>query len=309
MSAIAGLTARDTLNPAGEREAVWPRITLVTPVYNSAHYIEQTIRSVIDQGYPNLEYFIVDGGSNDGTVEIIRKYEKQITGWISERDRGMYDALNKGFAGTSSDVMGWISATDVMQSRGLFVAGSVFRDLPEVEWITGIPTVVDDSGMTVEAQRLPHWSRTRVLMGANRHIQQESTFWRRSLWEKAGARAEDSLRNGGDFELWLRFFRHAPLYSVEAMIGAWRLHGDSLSWANISAYNKVIDDAIEAELSKIPGGLRIRAFRRLGDAMMRIPGARKIWKDVVMRALYRMPGPDWTPRIKFNHRKGWELEK
>jgi glycosyltransferase involved in cell wall biosynthesis len=287
----------------------WPPIVLVTPVYNSAAYIEQTIQSVLSQRYPNLEYFVIDGGSNDGTVEIIRKYDKEIAGWISEPDRGMYDALNKGFARSSSGIMGWISATDVLQPYGLFVAGSVFRAFPDVEWITGIPTVVDELGMTIEVQPLPHWSRTRVLMGANRHIQQESTFWRRSLWEKAGGRAEDSLRNGGDFELWLRFFRHARLYSVEALIGAFRLHGDSLSWANVPAYNKVMDDAIEAEISRIPGGSRIRAFRRLGDAMMRTPGFRRFWKNVVMRALYRLPGPDWTPTITSDHLQGWRMTK
>jgi glycosyltransferase involved in cell wall biosynthesis len=290
-------------------KAAWPRISLVTPVFNSVQYLEQTIRSVVDQGYPNLEYFIIDGGSTDGTLDVIRKYENRIAGWVSERDRGMYDALNKGFARSTSDVMGWISATDVLQTRGLFVAGSVFKTFPEVEWITGIPTVIDEVGMTVEVQLLPHWSRTRVLLGANRHIQQESTYWRRSLWEKAGGRAEDSLRNGGDFELWLRFFRYAKLYSVEGLIGAFRMHGDSLAWANIAAYNKVIDDAIEAELSSVPRGEWIRAFRRLGDVMMRYPRPARIWKNIVLDALYRRPGPDWTPTIAFNHQSGWVMKK
>jgi glycosyltransferase involved in cell wall biosynthesis len=287
----------------------WPPIVLITPVYNSAEFIEQTIRSVVAQGYPNLEYFIIDGGSTDGSVEIIRSYEKEITGWISEPDRGMYDALNKGFARSTNDLMGWISATDVLHPYSLFVVGSVFRSFPDVEWITGVPTVVDELGMTVEVQPLPHWSRTRVLMGANRHIQQESTFWRRSLWEKAGGRAEDSLRNGGDFELWLRFFRHAQLYSVDALVGAFRLHGDSLAWSNAAAYNKVIDDAVEAELARIPSGSWIRAFRRLSDTMARTPGCRRFWKDVVMRSLYRLPGSDWPPTIESDPGRGWRIKK
>jgi len=290
-------------------EKEWPPIVLVTPVFNSAAYIEQTIQSVISQRYPNLQYFIVDGGSTDGTVDIIRKYEKEITGWLSEPDRGMYDALNKGFARSTNEVMGWISATDVLQPYGLFVAASVFRTFPDVVWITGIPTLVDELGMTVEVQRLPHWSRIRVLLGANRHIQQESTFWRRGLWEKAGARMEDSLRGGGDFELWLRFFRHAQLYSVDALIGAWRLHSDSLGWTNMDFYNKLFDELIEAELARMPGGSCIRAFRLLGGAMMRVPGFRRIWRDVVVRALYRLPGPDWTPTIKFDHQQGWFMTK
>jgi glycosyltransferase involved in cell wall biosynthesis len=296
-------------SPERQDTDAWPPIALVTPVFNSAHYVEHTIRSVLDQGYPNLKYFIIDGGSTDGTLDIIRKYENRISGWVSEPDRGMYDALNKGFAQSSSEIMGWISATDVLQSRGLFVVGSVFRTFPSVEWITGVPTVVDETGMTVEVQRLPHWSRTRVLLGANRHIQQESTFWRRSLWERAGGQIDDSHGLAGDFDLWMRFFRHARLHPVNGLIGAWRLHEDSLGWSNVTGYNKFIDDNVESELAHVRGGLLIRAFRRFGDVMMRTPGFRRFWRDGVMRALYRFPGPDWAPTIIFEPRRGWVMKE
>src|SRR5215472_16326607 len=105
MSAAESITSTA---PASKNLTVqeWPRIALVTPVRNSGKYLEQTIRSVLAQNYPNLDYFIVDGGSTDGSVDIIRKYEGQISGWISEPDRGMYDAINKGFARTSGEVLG-----------------------------------------------------------------------------------------------------------------------------------------------------------------------------------------------------------
>src|SRR5260370_9063747 len=90
-------------------DVTWPKISLVTPVFNSGKYIEQTIQSVLGQNYPNLDYFIVEAGSTDGTLEIIRKYESRIWGWISEPDKGMYDALNKGFARTSAQVMWCVS--------------------------------------------------------------------------------------------------------------------------------------------------------------------------------------------------------
>src|SRR3984885_71286 len=102
-------TTAETPTRAGAANKAWPRIALVTPVLNSVKYVEATIRSVLAQDYPTLDYYIVDGGSTDGTLEIIRKYENQISGWASEPDRGMYDALNKGFARTSGEVMGWIS--------------------------------------------------------------------------------------------------------------------------------------------------------------------------------------------------------
>jgi glycosyltransferase involved in cell wall biosynthesis len=107
----------------------WPRVSLVTPVFNSGKYIEATIRSILAQAYSNLEYFIIDGGSTDNTLDVIRKYESQISGWVSEPDNGMYDALNKGFARTTGEVMGWISATDQLHIGGLAVAASVLRDL------------------------------------------------------------------------------------------------------------------------------------------------------------------------------------
>src|ERR1700724_3678839 len=173
----------------------WPRITLVTPVFNSARYLEQTIQSVISQQYPNLEYFIMDGGSTDGTLEIIRKYERHLSGWASEPDNGMYDALNRSFARSSGEIMGWISATDMLHTRSLFVVGSVFKALPEVEWITARITGFSEEGMTVAvSRRLKRWSRLRFLAGSNRYIQQESTYWRRRLGVRATTRRGASRR-------------------------------------------------------------------------------------------------------------------
>src|SRR5262249_50652872 len=147
--------------------------------------------------------------------------------WASEADGGMYSALNKGFSRATGDIMGWLSATDLLHRGSLFVVGSVFSSRPELEWITGIPTGFSLEGMTVSVGPLRRWSRPRFLLGANRYIQQESTFWRRSLWERAGARVNTEPELFGDFELWLRFFRHARLYSVLALVGGFRHHPDS----------------------------------------------------------------------------------
>jgi hypothetical protein len=284
----------------------WPRISLVTPVYNSAKYIEQTIRSVLAQNYPNLEYFIIDGGSTDGSVEIIRKYESQISGWVSEPDSGMYDAINKGFARTSGELMGWISATDQLHTGALAVVGSVFGHLPQVDWITARPTGFNEEGMTVLVLELPRWSRYRFLAGANRYIQQESTFWRRSLWEKAGSRLDSSQRVVGDFELWLRFFRHAQLHTVDALIGGYRAHPGQLGFQDTDANDRICDEYIEAELKGIPWEKSLRLFRGASRAIGRIPKVRGLWQRLVMGSLYRLPGPDWPPVIR---RQGdrWEI--
>jgi glycosyltransferase involved in cell wall biosynthesis len=308
MSAVTEPLTSETSAPANSAKPPWPRIALVTPVFNSGKYVEQTIRSVLAQEYPNLDYFIVDGGSTDNTLDVIHKYENLISGWISEPDKGMYDALNKGFARTSGEVMGWISATDMLHVGGLSVVGSVFRDLPQIEWITGRPTLFNEEGMTVGFEGLPRWSRYRFLAGANRYIQQESTFWRRSQWERAGSRVDSSRRNAADFELWVRFFRHTRLYPVDALIGGYRVHGDSLGLQDMEACHRIHDEFIEEELRNASWGRSLRLFRQLTRAVKPIPKVRGLWQRLAINSLYRLPGPDWAPVIRY-HDKKWVISQ
>jgi glycosyltransferase involved in cell wall biosynthesis len=297
-----------TIEPEPEKanNTAWPKITLVTPVFNSVRYIEETIHSVISQGYPNLEYFIVDGGSTDGTLGVIRKYEHNLTGWTSQPDDGQADALNRGFAQSSGEIMGWINASDLLHVRSLFLVATVFRELPQVRWITGRPTGFTEDGTPVGVDRLKRWARARFLAGANRYIQQESTFWRRSLWDQAGAHLDVSMRICCDFELWVRFFRYAKLYSVDAVIGGYRSHAGSLSARDIVESNRVQDAAIEAELSRLSWAWPIRAFRGASRAMLRTPVLNPLWRNTVLSALSRLPGPDWPPVIRYK-RQRWIL--
>src|SRR6266700_1471224 len=275
-------------------EVTWPKISLVTPVFNSGKYIEQTVQSVLGQNYPNLDYFIVDGSSTDGTLEIIRKYESRISGWMSEPDKGMYDAINKGFARTSGEIMGWISATDMLHPGGLAVVGSVFRGLPQVEWITGRRTVLSEEGQTTRVDDLLVWSRWRFLFGGSRrHIQQESTFWRRNLWERAGGHVDAARRSAGDFELWIRFFRHAPLHSVDALIGGFREHADSDSLKDLARFNVLCDQLAQGELAD-EWGKAFAAYKRFDSAISQIPKLRGLWhrgKFEALNLLYGMRGP------------------
>lgn len=298
------MSATDNPSPTSP---TWPRISLVTPVFNSARYLEAAIRSVLSQGYPNLEYTIVDGGSTDGSLEIIRKYEAQLRGWISEPDRGMYDAINKGFARSSGEVMGWISATDMLHAGSLFVVGSVFQTFPQVEWITGRPTGFTDDGMAVEILKLRRWSRMAFLAGANRYIQQESTYWRRSLWERAGSRVDDSRRNGSDFELWVRFFRYAKLYSVDALIGGFRSHPDSLGLQNLDECHRIHEAIVAQEVASLPNASGLKRFRAFSAQVLRVPALEKPWRKVLLGSLAKLPGADRTPIIR--HRNGiWAME-
>ena len=284
------------------RLGVLPRISIVTAVYNGEEYLEATILSVLNQGYPNLEYIIVDDGSTDSTPEIIGKYEEHLACRVRQSNRGLYAALSAGFARSTGEVMGWLNASDMLHLNGLMVVGSVFGAFQQVEWITGRPTKFSPAGMTVNIWPVPRWSRMRFLAGADKYIQQESTYWRRSLWEKAGGALSTEYRAEGDFELWVRFFRHAPLYSVDAFIGGYRAHEGALSSSNMEKYDRTCEEIAGRELAVLRGGYGAKLFRGVTRAVKRIPKVRGMWQRVAVRALYRTPGRDWPPVI----RHGWD---
>ena len=125
--------AADTL-PDG---SAWPKISIVTPSYNQGQFIEETIRSVLLQGYPNLEYIVIDGGSTDGTVDILRKYERHIDFWVSERDKGQAAAINKGFARASGEILAWLNSDDTYQMGVFAQVAELFCQRPDVEVISG----------------------------------------------------------------------------------------------------------------------------------------------------------------------------
>ena len=115
----------------------WPKISIVTPSFNQAQYLEETIRSVLLQGYPNLEYFVYDGGSTDGSVDILRRYGAFLDGWVSERDKGQSDAINKGFARCTGEVVNWLCSDDVLLPGALSQVGQAFVERPETEGTRG----------------------------------------------------------------------------------------------------------------------------------------------------------------------------
>lgn len=222
-------------------------ISLVTPSYNRADYIDATLQSVLNQNYPNLEYIVMDGSSSDGTQDIIRRYESKLSYWESTPDKGMYDALQKGFARSTGEIMGYINSDDLHFPHTLATVSQIFEDLPQVEWISSIrPAIANKNGAIVNLAALDGFHKNAFMRGEFmiqglfriEAIQQESTFWRRSLWEKAGAHLDTSLRLGGDFELWARFYQHADLVGVRTMLAAFRQHGAQLSSQQTHAYHE-----------------------------------------------------------------------
>ncbi|BBO73744.1 hypothetical protein DSCW_11610 [Desulfosarcina widdelii] len=240
-----------------------PLISIVTPSYNQGRFLDECIRSVVGQDYPNVEYVVIDGGSRDGSVDIIRRHEKQIKYWRSEPDGGQFEAIQEGFARTNGDVMAWINADDKYHLGAFSIVAEVFQEHPTVEWITGRPTAYDEHGKTIKVfDTLPVWSRKKYLGGAYRKccIQQESTFWRRSLWERAGGHLDAGLQYAGDFELWIRFFRYARLYTIDALIGGFRYHNMQKTAVGLDAYFEEADGIVREERCRIDNG-EFREFR------------------------------------------------
>ena len=243
-------------NFKGNKKFIYPKISIVTPSFNQADYLEYCIRSVLDQGYPNLEYIVIDGGSTDGSVDIIRKYQSQLTYWVSEPDNGQYHAIMKGFAKASGEIMGWINSDDMLHSRCLWILADLFTANPDVEFLTGRRIGFDGEGsLQAYIPDLITWSRQKLLDKENIHkknlfVMQEGTYWRRSLWEKAGASLDLSLELAGDFELWLRFSRYARLHTVNTLLGGFRGYSKGQRCQRLrDKYIAECDKVIDRELS------------------------------------------------------------
>lgn len=209
----------------------YPKISLVTPAFNCRDFIEATLQSVLGQQYPNLEYIVMDGGSTDGTAQVIERYANQLAYWQSQPDAGQYDAINQGLSRATGEILCWLNADDMLLPRSLFVVGEIFTQLPEVKWISSLqPATWDANGNLAHVDTTPGFSQQAFLDGLylpttakkGYWLQQESTFWRRSLWDQVGARIpNDDL--AGDFALWCQFYRHAQLYGTPYPLGGFRM--------------------------------------------------------------------------------------
>ncbi len=199
-----------------------PLVSIVTPSFNQARYIEATIQSVLGQDYPNIEYLIVDGGSTDGTVEIIKKYEGRIGWWVSEQDKGQTDAINKGFGRARGGILAWLNSDDTYEPGAVSQAVKYLMDHPDVGMVYGDCNFINEEGRVI-GKFASAQTDYRLLRQGYVHIPQQTMFFRAELWREVGP-LDPSFYFAMDYDLWTRLAARTTLHYVPQTWANFRLH-------------------------------------------------------------------------------------
>jgi glycosyltransferase involved in cell wall biosynthesis len=197
-------------------------VSIVTPSFNQAPYLEATIRSVLEQDYADIEYIVVDGGSSDGSVDILKKYASRLAWWVSEKDKGQTDALNKGFARAKGEIMAYLNSDDTYQPGAVAAAVDFLRDQPEVGLVYGDANFIDENGRVIGRFPAAQTDYRRLRRGYV-HIPQQAAFFRADLWRKVGP-LDPSFYFAMDYDLWVRLAGLAPVRYVPRTWANFRLH-------------------------------------------------------------------------------------
>jgi hypothetical protein len=223
------------------------KISVVTSCYNGESYVENTIKSILYQGYQNLEYIFIDAASTDETLQIARKDIDNISVLVSEPDDGQYHGIQKGLSMASGEIMAWLNADDIYLPWTFSIVNQIFKQYPNVDWIIGLPSFLNPQGQCVRisgnaGSAFPQtfiqngWFRSH-LAG---YLQQESMFWTKRLWDKVGG-LNLTFKYAADYELWTRFAMHAELVSVTVPLGCFRqLPGIQKSSVEIDKYESEV---------------------------------------------------------------------
>ena len=221
-----------------------PLISIVTVCYNGEEYIADCILSVMRQTYTNIEHIIVDGGSTDGTLDIIKKYEgKYNMRYISEKDDGMYNAICKGFDMATGDIFAWLNSDDMYTPWACDTIATVMGK-SDIQWCTGIPCHYSPDGIAYNVPRLiPVFPRSLIAKGymdgrTATCLQQESMFWSKELWKKCGHIIKQ-YKFAGDFHLWKEFAKYESLVTIDSFISGFRIHEGQKSGDKDKYYSEI----------------------------------------------------------------------
>jgi glycosyltransferase involved in cell wall biosynthesis len=202
-----------------------PLVSIVTPSFNQAQYLEDTIKSVLDLNYPNVEYIVIDGSSTDGSVEIIERYQDRISYWISEPDNGQTDAINKGFNLAHGEIYAWINSDDIYYPNAVSEAVEYLTRTPDVGMVYGDADFINSQGNRIGKFNAEQTSYKRLRRGGV-YIPQQAAFWRATLWNQV-APLDTSLYFAMDYDLWLRLARISKIKYLPKLWAKFRLHDDA----------------------------------------------------------------------------------
>lgn len=253
-----------------------PTISIATPSFNQGQYIEQTIHSVLSQGYPKLEYVVQDGGSTDSTLEVLERHRSKLFRCESRKDNGQSHAINLGLAGTTGEIMAYLNSDDLLLPGALHAVAKYFEDHPDVDVVYSHRVLINGPGYEVDRWVLPPHDG-EMLKWAD-YIPQETMFWRRRLWDKVGG-VDESFRFAMDWDLLLRFQdAGAKFYRLPRFLGAFRIHDASKTVSQVNTQGV-------AEMNR----LRLRVHGREVTMQEIQTGLRKyLGRHVFHNRLYRL---------------------
>lgn len=205
----------------------WPKISIITPSYNQGAFLEQTICSVLEQNYPNLEYIVIDGGSTDNSVEIIKKHADKLSYWCSKKDNGQTDALNTGFQRATGDIVAWLNSDDEYCPGALDAIAKAFMADDKIDFVFGNKFAIDQNGIILRKEKHTKLNFTAlVILGST--LSQCASFWKRSLFEQYGY-LDDTLRFCMDYEFFCRIGQNIKAQHIRRYIAKFRWHSESKS--------------------------------------------------------------------------------
>jgi len=242
-------------------------VSIVTPSFNQAAYLERTIQSVLNQDYPRIEYIVVDGGSTDGSAAIIKKYADKLAWWVSEKDRGQADAVNKGFARATGDIAAWLNSDDYYLEGTISAAVKVFEEHPEAALVYGNMLAVDERGAAFNTFKYKQLTLEDLL--CFQIIGQPAVFMRRSALQAAGG-LDPAFHFMLDHHLWIRIARRGKILRVNQTWAAARYHPEAKNVAQAAAFGREAfrildfaaqDEALAPVLAKVSRRARAAAHR------------------------------------------------